>query len=147
MGYSIDIIHTNKDRKDIPVLVTIPPEKQISSDICISDGEMTAQLTVTYNYSEYLYEAFGEKGIRSIYNKKLIDAYNDIDKAIKYLIDTYYPNRKYRNSKDNTNYNINELDYWKSCPFNVVRQLQYIKTLIDLVLKQKDTDDCIIVGD
>lgn len=146
MSYGMTIVHTDpKNTK--PILVRIPVEKQIGSCVCeSSSGDIIAEFNITYNYYDYLKEFFGEKSIRSIYNKPLIEILKTISDAVSYYVSKYYPDQKYRDSVSGKDYKPEELDYYKSCPYNVVNQLEYMRTVIILVL-EKEGNECTIVGD
>jgi len=145
MGYGIHVIHKND--RDSYVRIKMPTEKQVGSNICISDNEIYAEFSITYNYGSYFREIFGEEGIRSLYNTDLIEVIERINSGIVRLIRAYYPNDKYFNARDKKHYKPEEIDYWTSCPYNVIKQLDYMRTVLQLVLEGENNTDCILVGD
>lgn len=50
-------------------------------------GCQTAELNITYNYSKYFYELFGDLGIRELYGKSGVDSIPMLETAIQQLSD------------------------------------------------------------
>lgn len=71
-------------------------------------------LTITYNYSEFLYNAFGEKGIRGIYGMTGLESIPVLDKAINKLGDDAHT------------------DYWQRSEGNTKRALIKLLTMAKL---------------
>ena len=144
MSYYIKLV--DRENRE-PATIKISPEEQISANICLSNDPIEASFNVTYNYSDFFGECFGENGIRDLYEKPINKVLKEIDSAISYLKSMYYDNKKFWVKKTDEYINESEADYWKSCPYNVVSQLEYIKKVINQVLEQNPNTDYILIGD
>lgn len=77
-------------------------------------GTTEAWLNITYNYSRFYYEVFGEKGIRTIYGMTGAESIPVIKKAMDKLGDDVDP------------------DYWKATQGNAKRALAGLLALAQL---------------
>lgn len=77
MSYDIEIVDTDGQ------LMCAASRHQLRGGTYCLGGTDELRLNITYNYAPYFYKAFGEKGIRSLYGKKVVDTVGDIAKAIQ----------------------------------------------------------------
>jgi len=76
MSYDIDILDDQGNQ------MTVPEPHQLRGGTYQVGGSTELHLNITYNYAPYFYEAFGEKGIRELYGKKVVDTVQAIAHAI-----------------------------------------------------------------
>lgn len=80
------------------------PHQMRGGTYCLGDTR-ECWLNITYNYSRYYYEAFGDKGIRAIYGLTGAESIPILKEAISKLGDETFS------------------DYWKATPGNAKRPL------------------------
>jgi len=77
MGWDVELVDENGD------VVQVPPHT-FGSNIVIG-GSDRASTTITFNYSKFYYQVFGEKGFMTLNGMKAKDAIPLLEEAIKKL--------------------------------------------------------------
>ena len=107
MSYDIELVDQNGD-----VIVFDEPHGLTGGTYAL--GDQRARLNVTYNYSRFFVDLFGEDGIRALYGKKAGETIPLLEDAIA---------RLEGEPSDN---------YWDACPGNARRALEDLLVLARL---------------
>jgi hypothetical protein len=105
---SYDIYIKNTDGKTVELSLA---HNLQGGTYCVG-GTTEATLNVTYNYSEFLREALGPEGVRSIYGKTIMEGIQLLGQGIKKLRDEY-----------NTKALVRSEDYWEPTVGNTVKAM------------------------
>lgn len=89
-------------------------------------GTTEAWLNITYNYSEYYYESFGEKGIRTIYGMTGADSIPIIQEAIFVISAKNKDENGWKDGEGDTD------DYWETTAANAIGPLYQLIAMAKL---------------
>ena len=109
MSYDIDLLDPVTKKT-----IKLDCKHQMKGGTYAQGGTEYACLNVTYNYSRFFYDLFGDKGIRFLYGKTAAETIPHLKEASELLNDDV------------------DSDYWKATEGNVKRALLQLLALAEL---------------